>query len=193
MKIALIGPTYPYAGGISHFNTLLAKELQKKNEVKVFSYYRRYPSFLYPGKEQEDKKSEIRIEVEAERTLSMINPFSWIKTALKIRKFNPEKIVFHFVTPFTSIMFSLISFISKFKRKTKTVLICHNLKPHETNLLDKILGNLIFWNADKFITHSKDDFKILNKRFKKRKVIKAFHPIYDFFNFNIIKKEEAKK
>jgi len=193
MKIALIGPTYPYAGGISHFNTILAKELSKKNEIKVFSYYKRYPQLVYPAKEQEDKKSEMKIEVEAERTLSIINPFSWIKTALKIRKFNPEKIVFHFVTPFTSIMFSVISFISKFKRKTKTVLICHNLNPHEKRFLDKILSKIMFRNTNEFITHSNEDFFELKKKFKDKKVIKGFSPALNFFNFKTFSKNESKK
>ncbi len=193
MKIVLIGPTYPYAGGISHFNTILAKELEKRNEVKVFSYYKRYPHFLYPAKEQEDKKSTMKIEVHAERTLSMINPFSWINTALKIRRFNPEKIVFHFVTPFTSIMFSIMSFISKFKRKTKTVLICHNLKPHEKSFFDKILTKIIFSNTNEFITHSNEDFNELKKKFKNRKVVKGFAPALNFFNFKTFSKNESKK
>lgn len=193
MKIALIGPTYPYGGGISHFNTLLAKELKKKNEIKVFSYYNRYPSFLYPGKEQTDTKSKIKIEINSERTLSMINPFSWINTALKIRKFNPEKIIFHWVTPFTSVMFSIISIISKIKRKTKTVLICHNITPHEKSSFDKTLSELMFSNTSEFITHSNLDYKILKEKFMQKKIINGFHPAYSFFNFKEFSKTESKK
>ena len=31
MKIVVIGPTYPYRGGISHYNTLLCENLSKKH------------------------------------------------------------------------------------------------------------------------------------------------------------------
>jgi glycosyltransferase involved in cell wall biosynthesis len=193
MKIVLIGPTYPYRGGISHFNTLIAKELGKKNEIKIFSYYRRYPSFLYPGKEQKDKKSKIKIKIKSERTLSMINPLSWIRTALKIRKFNPEKIIFHWVTPFTAIMLSTISLISKFNRNTKVVLICSNLKPHETNFSDEILTRFMFCNVDKFVVHSNEDIKILKEKFKQKNIVKAFVPSFDVFNFKKFSKETSRK
>ena len=59
MKICIIGPTYPYRGGISHYNTLLCENLKKRHDIKSISFKRLYPSFLYPGKDQKDLNSKI--------------------------------------------------------------------------------------------------------------------------------------
>ena len=43
MKIVLIGPVYPYKGGISHYTGLLCKALRQKHEVIMLSYKMQYP------------------------------------------------------------------------------------------------------------------------------------------------------
>ena len=66
MKITLIGPVFPYRGGIAHFTTLLAKELvQSGNDIQTVSFKKQYPAWLYPGESDKDY-SETREKVEAE-------------------------------------------------------------------------------------------------------------------------------
>ena len=52
-NIILIGPVYPYKGGISHYTGLMYKALKKKFIVKMISYKMQYPKFLYK-REQKD-------------------------------------------------------------------------------------------------------------------------------------------
>lgn len=53
MKITIIGPAYPYRGGIALFSNRLAKALQDEgHEVKIVTFTRQYPAFLFPGKTQ---------------------------------------------------------------------------------------------------------------------------------------------
>lgn len=54
MKIALLGPSYPFKGGIAHYTTLLYRHLKTRHEVKFYSFKRQYPEFLYPGKGDKD-------------------------------------------------------------------------------------------------------------------------------------------
>ena len=54
MKYVLIGPTYPYRGGISHYTTLLYQHLGAAHEVKLYSFKRQYPAFLFPGRTDKD-------------------------------------------------------------------------------------------------------------------------------------------
>ena len=54
MKYVLIGPTYPYRGGISHYTTLLYQRLSAAHEVKLYSFKRQYPAFLFPGRTDKD-------------------------------------------------------------------------------------------------------------------------------------------
>ncbi len=57
-KACLVGPAYPYRGGIAHFNSLLAREFAKDHDVLVVNFKRLYPSFLFPGKTQFDESGE---------------------------------------------------------------------------------------------------------------------------------------
>ncbi len=47
MKLVLIGPVYPYKGGIAHYTSLLCSALRKKHDVKMVSYKMQYPKILY--------------------------------------------------------------------------------------------------------------------------------------------------
>ena len=49
-RFALIGPTYPYRGGIAHYTTLLAQHLRKAQALLLVSFSRQYPGWLFPGK-----------------------------------------------------------------------------------------------------------------------------------------------
>ena len=91
MKITLIGPVYPYRGGIAHFTTLMANEFIKAgHNVQVISFKRQYPSWLYPGKSDKDT-SPGRVKVDAEYTLTPLNPLTWRKTVKKIINFAPDR------------------------------------------------------------------------------------------------------
>ena len=46
-KIILIGPVYPYKGGISHYTGLMYRSLAKEYDVYMMSYKMQYPYFLF--------------------------------------------------------------------------------------------------------------------------------------------------
>ena len=55
MKIALIGPAFPYRGGIAHHTNMLSSYLRKHgHRVDVITFTRQYPKLLYPGEFQEE-------------------------------------------------------------------------------------------------------------------------------------------
>ena len=50
IKVALVGPTHPYKGGVAAHTTALAHELTDAgHEVTLVSWSHLYPSALYPG------------------------------------------------------------------------------------------------------------------------------------------------
>ncbi len=58
-KIALIGPVYPYRGGIAHYTTLLDRALRAAgHNMLLISFRRQYPSFLFPGRSDKDPSQE---------------------------------------------------------------------------------------------------------------------------------------
>ena len=190
MKICVIGPTYPFRGGIAHYTTLLVKNLRKKHDVVFFSFKRQYPQFLFPGRTQIDN-SKVIIKVEAKPIFDSMNPYSWLAMFYKVKKLRPELLIFNWVSFFFAIQFAIIAFLTRKFTRTKVLMICHNVKQHEARPGEKVPTKLAFKNADYFIVHSVEDSNNLKQLVPNALVKKTFHPTYNFFKFENIEKSEA--
>ena len=78
MKIVLIGPVYPYKGGISHYTSLLYKALIKENDVELISYKMQYPKILF-RKEQRDYSNDLFKIDSARFLINTANPLKVLK------------------------------------------------------------------------------------------------------------------
>src|ERR1039458_1682727 len=107
-KIVIVGPAYPYRGGNSLFVSYVSDSLKMKFDIKVINYKLLYPSILFPGTSQLDKSNFIIKKVENKRVINSINPFTWIKAAIKIKKEKPDLIVFDWWHPFFSLIAAFI-------------------------------------------------------------------------------------
>jgi glycosyltransferase involved in cell wall biosynthesis len=193
MKFAVIGPVYPYRGGISHHNSSLILAMQTLgHEVLSISYKRQYPKFLYPGKSDKDPSLE-KMSVGALFILDPINPFSWKKTVNEILKFNPEKVVFHWWSSFWAPMdYFLLNAL--LKNKVNTVCIVHNVFPHEKRFFDEFLSKLILKKFTRLVVHSKGEQEKILKLGIKTEAGYIPHPVYDTLSSTgKIDKIEAKK
>lgn len=177
MNIILIGPTKPYKGGISHYNTLLFNHLSKKYEVDLISWKRRFPKFLYPGTDQIEEGKEYLIKKDKKFILDFLNPVTWLKSFIIIKRKKPDLLILHWVTPSLAHIFWTILFLTKYFTKTKILLICHNVLPHERRLIDRILTRHVFNKVDYFIIHSNEDMVSLKKIKNNPKSILGFLPI----------------
>jgi len=192
MRVSIIGPAYPYRGGISHYNSLLTKELSVEgHEVNLISFKRMFPNFLYPGKSQRDFNSKIRSN--PEYLIDSLNPFTWVRTFFRIKKFNPDILVVSWWNPFFSVTFSSIAFLVNKFTKTKIVTICHNVLPHERILFDKILTKIYFKRTNFFITHSTEEKKRVESLIKNANVKITSLPTYSIFEMKKIEKKDARK
>lgn len=193
MKIIQVGTAYPMRGGIAQYVALLFQELSKQNEVKVFSFKRQYPEFLFPGKTQYET-GEPALKVPDDKNviaIDSINPFNWIFTGLKMRKENADLIIYKYWIPFFAIQYSVISFFAKVFRKTKVMYICDNVIPHERRFADILLTKIAFLFVDYFLVQSKTveaELKQLNK--KNKPYILTPHPIYNIFG-DIVEKNKS--
>jgi hypothetical protein len=87
LKIVLVGPVYPFRGGIAHYTARLAQELASQHQVSVLSFQRQFPRWLYPGQSDRDP-SQRGLAVQAEYLLEPLNPLSWWRSASRIRAEN---------------------------------------------------------------------------------------------------------
>lgn len=184
-KIVIIGPAYPYRGGNSLFVSYVSDSLMKKFDVKVFNYKLLYPSILFPGTTQFDNSNVLIKRVANERVINSINPITWIKAAIKIRKENPDLIVFDWWHPFFSFCHFSISFLLKNRFKNKILFITENFISHEGNLPDKLLTKVGLKNASAFLALSDKVEKELRSAGYEKKIYRSELPIYECYPPNI--------
>lgn len=145
---------------------------------------------MFPGKTQfsDDKKPE---NLDIKRTLNSINPISWIRTGLKIRKLKPDLIISKYWLPFMAPALGTAIRIGKTKN-TKTISIIDNIIPHEKRIGDKMLSDYFVGTIDKFVVMSSSVQEDMKKFTTTKPVILAPHPIYDNYG-EPVEKPEAKK
>jgi glycosyltransferase involved in cell wall biosynthesis len=192
MRISLIGPVYPYRGGIAHFTTMLAKKLMEGgHEVQVISFKKQYPAWLYPGKSDKDT-SPGRIKVPADYLLTPYDPFTWIQTIRTIKEFEPKKVVFPW---WVTIWGPAFRYLIKRLRNSgiQTTFLIHNTTPHEGHFWDPLLAKETLKWADQFIVMSEKEKMRLETLIPDAKNISIVpHPIYDMFKPTSLSKGEIR-
>jgi len=186
MKIIILSTAYPLRGGIAHFNGLLYKELIKKNDVMVITFKRQYPSILFPGKSQLEA-GESAEKIPTEILVDSINPINWIRVGLKIKKEKPDVLIYKYWMPFFAPCFGTITRIVKRNKKTKTLVICDNVIPHERKPGDIALTKYFFHAADYFVLLSEKVKDDLLKLFPAAKNAVLPHPVYSNFGLPVEK------
>lgn len=191
MRICLIGPTFPYRGGIAHYTTLLARHLRERHEVRLYSYRRQYPRFLFPGNVDPDP-SRMRLQTECEYILDPLLPWTWWQTFRHIRRDRPDLLILQWWTPFwTPTLFALTYWVRRGGR-IPILFLCHHVIPPEGGILDWFLARFVFRRADGFIVMSEEDYALLRRALPKAYIRGTTHPIYDMFNVEPFASQEAR-
>jgi D-inositol-3-phosphate glycosyltransferase len=191
MKIAIIGPAYPYRGGIANFSERLAAEFVSSNdEVHLYTFSMMYPNFIFPGKTQ-FSDTALQYDLKIFREINSINPFNWIRVGRHIKKANYDLVLFAYSIPFLSPSLGSIARIIKSNKSTKIVSIIHNLHPHEKRVGDNILSTYFLNSCYAHLALSDKVNQDILELMPNAKTIYSPHPIYDTFG-KIIDKAEAK-
>lgn len=190
MRIAVVGPSFPFRGGIAHYTTLLCKSLAETHEVWLVSMSRQYPRLLFPGKTQKDE-SEVKLAVEgAEPLVDSMNPLSWVRAANRIRDYSPDLVIIQWWHPFFAPAFGTIA--GRCRKFTEVMFLCHNVLPHENAGPVRLLTKYALCKGRMFITHSEEDTSNLKALLPNAQVRKARHPTYEVFKEQPVEKEAAR-
>jgi len=189
-KVIIIGPAFPYRGGIANFNNSLAVEYKNQGaDVKIYSFSLQYPSFLFPGKTQYEE-GEGPKDIEIIPIVNSINPFNWFKVVSRVKKENPDYVIIRYWLPF---MAPCLGTIAKLIRKTtKVFAITDNIIPHEKRIGDSLLTKYFVKSCDAFLTLSSSVLDDLLKFTNTREKIFIPHPIYDSFG-EIVEKSTSRE
>ncbi len=192
MNIIIVGPAYPLRGGIAHHSALLARELGKKHTVQIITFKRQYPKLLFPGKTQKETGGEL-LSVQSEELLDSINPLNWMTVGWNIRARAADLIIFAHSMPFFGPCYGTIAAIARWKSKTKTLFLCHNIIPHESRFGDVVFTKYAFMFADFFLVQSHEvEHDLLSLAPGARYVVSP-HPVYEMFGSRLPKGESRNR
>lgn len=190
MKVIILGPAWPYRGGIAAFNERLARQYQSEgHDVEIVTFTLQYPKIFFPGKTQysdEPAPSGLKIS----RKLNSINPFNWLRTGFYVKKRQPDLLVTPFWLPFMAPALGSVCRIAKSKR-TRRISVVHNLIPHEHRFGDKLFSGFFVKSNDGFVTLSRSVLEELNLFDPKKRRPRVFspHPVYDHYGATLTRKE----
>lgn len=188
-KIILIGPVYPYRGGISHYTGLMYRELSKHYDVEMLSYKMQYPKILFKKEQRDYKNDSFKID-ETNFMINTANPFNIIRTANYIKKKKPDMVIIQWWHPYFAPCYFLLA---KFMGKQNLTFVCHNVFPHERFPLDKKLTRLTLKNGKHFIVHAKEEEAELRQIMPSPDCRVTPHPSYNAFCFEHMTKAQARE
>ncbi len=192
MKVALLGPVYPYRGGIAHHTTLLDRALRRAgHEVLLVSFSRQYPRWLFPGQSDRDPSARPVHKANAHYWLDSLNPLTWLSTFRHIRRYRPDLLVLPWWTTFWFPVWMTFALLNRLFLQATLIFVCHNVLPHDASRTDRWAARLLLRRGDRFVVQSMAEsrrLRALLPRLSKRRgqkireVIRVVpHPNYNIF------------
>ena len=200
-KIVCFGPGPKFKGGISNYNTSLAKTLDKNadNEVHIVSWTNQYPSII--PREFVDKSSHSDFlegtRIQVKYITNYNNPLTWKQTAKYIKSLNPDKVIFQWAISIQGLPMGSIANWLKKHSDAEIIFDLHFVIQKEGSTIDDRLTKMGIKHAHTYIAHAYktvDELKALfphhsfsvNETGARTKdnsttVIKLFHPVYDLY------------
>jgi glycosyltransferase involved in cell wall biosynthesis len=191
MKMAVVGPAYPFRGGIAHYTTLLTSYLAAEHDTRLYSFKRLYPAGLYPGRSQIDPSGKPVAEVEARRWLTPWWPLSWRRVTRDWKTWQPDRVVVQWWVPF---MAPQTVWLLKRARQLRvhSTLLCHNVLPHERSRTDALIVKQVLRRADRLIVHTQAEYERARALLPDKPIVVSPHPTYAELPTNKWTRESAR-
>jgi glycosyltransferase involved in cell wall biosynthesis len=207
-RIVCFGPGPMFKGGISNYNTSLARALDAlpNTEVHIVSWTQQYPAII--PRDFIDRKSTTSLlegtDIRVHYITNYNNPLTWRETASLINNLQPDQVIFQWAIALQGLPLGWIARRLKKISAAEIIFDCHLVVQKEGSALDKRFTRYGLNVADTYVVHAMktaDELKALfpEKVFHltndgKRKgisLIKLYHPVYDMFrerdDFDVVK------
>lgn len=152
-RVALVGPTHPYSGGISHHTTTLANRLlDAGHRADIVSWKAQYPKALRDGDTHVPAdRPEVVPAAPITQPLAWYDPIGWYRTGRRLR--DRDLVVYSTVSAFHAIPFRIMA--AGLGRRVKQSVIVHNVVPHLGGKRHhRLLNRLLYRRVDEVIVHS---------------------------------------
>jgi glycosyltransferase involved in cell wall biosynthesis len=195
MKFSVIGPTHPFRGGISHYTTLLVRQLRIRHDVQFISYSRQYPSWLYPGVTDRDPSTTSVIEERVDHRFDALSLRQWWKVSGRVGLNRPDLVILPWSAVYWSPFYGMFLLGLRRFRNVRALFICHNVLEHEPSLFKSTISRIALSRGDVYLTHSEWDKQNLLSwlgKFRDPQVKACVHPIYPPISVERYKKAAAR-
>mgnify|MGYP005839020305 CR=1 FL=1 len=194
MRIGLVGPTYPFRGGIAHYDTLLYRALQTRHQVRFVSFRRQYPRWLFPGRNDRDESS--RVPLIAEGALPLLDPFdprTWWAVARELIAFAPDLTILPWWTAYWAPPYAAILACLRRAGLRRNLFLCHDVVAHDYTLVHRLASRLILRQGQAFIVHSRQEADALQAMVPGAAVRWTPHPTYAELSRGHLSRAEAQR
>ncbi|MDR2913003.1 MAG: glycosyltransferase [Alistipes sp.] len=193
-KIILLGPAYPYRGGIATIIERLAREFAGRGaRVEVLTFSVQYPEWLFPGRSQ-FREGPPPDDLRIVRCVNTVNPLNWWRVGRRIRREAPDFVVLKYWTPLMAPCFGTIARVAKWRGgRTKFLVQLDNVVPHERRWFDGPLTRYFVQAMDGFVCMSRQvegELAEFSPPDDKPRVCSP-HPIFDHFGARLGREEAA--
>jgi len=186
MRFVLVGPAYPFRGGIAQYTSSLFRALAERHEVSLITFSRQYPSSFFPGRTQRDE-SKSPFRVPHEPLFDSLSPSSWKRVGRRIAELRPQAVVFQWWQPFFAPAYR--GAINELKKHSDipVFFLCHNLLAHDRAPVpghkkwERLLTRSAFKRVDGFLVHADEMVGQLQEFSGTSQVKKIYHPLYNFY------------
>jgi len=179
LKVAVIGPTHPYKGGVAAHTTTLAHELAAAgHDVTLVSWSHLYPAKLYPGEQAVPGGApDVAPFPRTVRALSWARPDTWVRTGRRLRGFD-VLVVVHVIPAVVPAHLTLLRAAGAGRRVSgraaaaataaaadghappRAVVIAHNVLPHEPHTGERALMQQLFERVDSVLVHNDEQARL---------------------------------
>lgn len=182
MRVTLLGPVYPFRGGIAHYTTMLQRTLlEHGHDAPIVSFRRQYPQWLFPGESDRDPSSQMMRAQDVSYIVDPFRPITWLRACELVRAQSPDLVVFPWWTTYWALVWRAMTNRLRRKLPAPVVFICHNVLPHEASPRDRWLTRLALHKGTHFIVQSDGERTRLLQLLRNARVSTVPHPVYDMF------------
>lgn len=155
MRVAVVGPTHPFKGGIAQHTTELARRLAAdRHDVTLLSWRHQYPAALYPGQlEAPGDRPDTAAFERVHRVLDWYDPTSWIRAGRALR--GADLVLVAHSNPFQVPAYTALLGAARARgTRPACVLVAHNVVPHDAPAWQRRSVGVLARRLDGVVVHS---------------------------------------
>ena len=152
MRVTLVGPAFPWRGGLPLLVTDLAHRLAAAGvEVRLRTWSTQGPARLLPAQRHPLAAPESGVHPTIREPLSWRNPVHWWRTGNRAARESDVVVLVHYTTVQAPALWAIAH---RARSRARVVLICANAVPHESRPGDRALLGLLARSVDAILVHT---------------------------------------